>query len=316
MQVRSDANFREDINQILTENQLGEGQFNGEQVFPVMNVSAQDGRFHKLKFEEVKDVAVDDTGDGRSAANEVTHELDKDTWATELHNLKELITNRDAARFDDLFDAEVSSADLLRYYIRKNREKRIADIVLDTASVFSAFNTAATTVWATAATATPVDDVGKAKEKLIRQLNGMVARGRGRLIGVGNSTSRTKLVATADIKDRWTQGNTKSEGMADLSDEQIASSLGLDAVFFSALAFGATDIWDATKFGVYWTSDDPMFKNVPRVGNILLWQDFIPEDLRVRTWEENDPWGEWVLVETDTDEKLITARAGHIITGV
>lgn len=310
MQVRSNANFREDISDILMSNQLGEGQFNGEAIFPVIPVNAQDGRFHKLKFEEVKTAVVDDTGDGRSAANEVTHELDVDTWLTTLRKLKELVTERDAIRLGDLFDAEVSAADLLRYYIRLNREIRIAT------KVEAITNTAAAAVaWGTPGTATPVKDVHDAKEQVTRNLNGMIASGRARMIGVGNSKARTDLVSTDDIKNRWTQGNTKSD-LSDLSDEQVATSLGLSSVHFSTLSQAGSDVWDNTKFTVALVSDDPMFKNVPRVGNILLWQDHIPEDLRVRTWDEDDPQGEWVLVETDTDEKLIEERAGFVITGV
>ena len=221
-----------------------------------------------------------------------------------------MITVRDATRFDDLFDPEVSAADHLRYYIRLNREVRIATIVEAIANTV-----AAGTTWATVATATPVKNVHDAKEKITRNLNGMVAAGRSRIIGVGNAQARTDLVSTDDIKNRWTQGNTKST-MADLSDEQIATALGLDSVHFSTLARGGSDVWDTSKFTVAVVSDDPMFKNVTRVGNILLWQAFIPTDLQVRTWETDDPWGEWVLVETDTDEKLIEARAAVVITGV
>lgn len=310
MQIASDANFREDIADVLVSNQLGAGQFNGEAVFPVVGVNAQDGRFHKIDFDQVKTRAVDDAGGSRDAANEVTHETTVDTWLTKLYKLKELITRQDAVRFDDVFDAEVSAAELCKYYIKLNRELRISTLVEAITNT-----AAATTIWSTGATATPVDDVANAKLEITKQLNGMVMEGRAQMIGVGNAESRKDLVNTADIKDRWTQGNTKSS-LADLSDEQIATALGLDSVHFSTLSQGGSDIWDATKFTVALVSADPMFKNVPRVGNTLLWQSYIPTDLQVRTWEQNDPEGEVVLVETDTDEKLIEERAGFVISGV
>lgn len=314
MQSASQANWRQDIADVLQENQLGEGMFVGEQVYPVIPVAAQDGRFHKLAFTEVKTAAVDDKAGGASEANQVQHELTTDTYAAELYKLKEFVSERDMARFGDAFDAEVSAAELCRYYMRLNREKRIADVAFDTASTFASYTTAATTAWTTAASATPVDDVEAAKQALIDQVNGMV-RGTARIIGVGNYAAKVALRATADIKDRWTQANGKSD-MADLSDEQIASALGLDAVYFSRLAQGSSQIWDATKFGVYIVSDNPQLRSVPRVGNILLWRDSAPTDMAVKSWTTEDPEGTWVMVKTDCDEKLISARCGHILTGV
>jgi len=312
MQVASNANWRQDIADVLMENQLGEGQFIGEQVFPILNVAAQDGRFHKIAFGEVKTAAVTDTADGHSEANIVTHETTTDTYATVLRKLKEFVGQRDNARFANAFDAEVAAADLCRYYIRLNREKRIADIVFDVSNEMASYNGAVTTAWSTAATAMPVDDVETAKQKIVQNINGMA--GRGRFIGIGHGDNRRLLRATTDIKDRWTQSNGKSN-MADVTDEQLATALGLDAVYFSELKQGGSNVWTNSQFGVYLVSDDPMLKSVPRIGNTMLWTDSSPTDLAVKSWETEDPEGTWVMVKTDTDEKLVSARCGYVLTG-
>ena len=314
MQVASNANWRQDIAEILKENQLGEGQFIHEEVFPIVPVGAQTGRFHKIAFSEVQTGAVDDLGNGSAEANQVQHETTSDTYGTVLRKLKEFISDEDKARFDNVFDAEVAAADLCRYYIRSNREKRVADIVFDVATEMVDYNSAVTTAWSTAATATPVKDVETAKNALIDQVNGMVS-GRARIIGVGHNSVRALLKATTDFKGRWTGGNTKST-MADLTDEQIAATLGLDAVYFSGLKQGGSNIWTNTQFGIYIVSDDPSLESVVRIGNTLLWRGGSEEDLMVKTWETEDPEGTWAFVKTHTDEKLYTARAGHVLTGV
>jgi hypothetical protein len=301
-----------DIADILHENALGAKQFIGQKAMPVIFVDEQDGRFDKLAFSEVQTAAVNDSAGESSASNEVQHEYTTDSYATVERRLKEFTADRSNKKMKS-FDITLDDALMVQYYMMLNGEKRLADILFDVASTFSSYTTPVTTAWSTFATATPVKDVAEAKQALIDQMNGMVDGAK--LVGLGNGQARTDLVATTDIKDRW-QGTGSKGSMANPTDEQLALALGLDEVHFSQIKQGGTDIWTPDQFGIYLVSDNQKMKAAPRVGNIFAWRDNSPSMWNVDTWQNTDPDGQWTRVQTDSVEKLITARAGHILTNV
>jgi hypothetical protein len=185
--------------------------------------------------------------------------------------------------------------------------------VFDVTTNFASYTTAVGTPWSTPATATPVQDVQTAQQALIDQMNGIVEGVK--MVGIGNRQARIDLLACDDIKERWISTSGKSDA-SDLTNEQLANILGLDEVHFSRLAQAGSQIWNADRFGIYLVSDSNSIKTAPRVGNIFVWQENSPSMWNVDTWREKDPEGQWTRVQTDSVEKLITARAGHVLTNV
>jgi len=309
---RGNATFRQDIADVLQENNLGEGEFMGEQIMPVMPVGARSGEFAKLAFANVKTKAVDDKRAASGNYNEVTHEVTSDTYTCLKRGLVEPVDDDDAKVLGNYFDAEVSAADHLRYYLRLNREARIAAIAFST-SVMSSYTSAVTTAWSTAATCTPVADVELAKEKITLQLNGL--RGSGvRIIGCGNITARRYLRASSDIKDRVYGGGNKQAGI--ISEQQLADQLGLDAVYFSGLKRGGSDIWNASRFGIYLVSESRNLRSSAQFGKTMLWRDSTPTDMMVETYREEARESDMVRVKHHSVEKLLTARAGYLLTNI
>jgi len=304
---------RNDIEDVLVENAFGEGIFIGDKVMPPIASSEQDGRFDKLAFSEVKTVSVDDLAASTSESNQVEHEYTTDNFKTVERRLKEFVADRDNELLKG-FDAEVNAAKAVQYYMMLKHEKRVADIVFDTSDEFASYNTAVSTAWSTSASAEPVKDVQTAVQSLIDQVNGKTMGAK--LVGIGNWQARIDLLATTDIKDRWTQANGKSS-MADLTNEQLASALGLDEVHFSRLTLDGSQVWNTkTDFGIYMVSANPQIKSAVRVGNTFYWTGNSPSMWNVTSWENTDPDGMYVRVQTDSIEKLITARAGHVLTNV
>jgi hypothetical protein len=303
---------RNDISDILHENALGAKQFIGMKVMPAIFTDERDGRFDKLAFSEVQTAAVNDTAANSSASNEVVHEYTTDTYSTVERRLKEFTADRSNKEMKS-FDITLDDAKMVQYYMMLNAEKRIADIMFDVSSAFSSYTTAVSTAWSTAATATPVKDVETAKQALVDQMNGMVDGAK--LVGIGNHQARLDLAACTDIKDRWVNTGAKNS-MANPSDEQIANALGLDEVYFSRIAQAGSQIWNTDRFGIYLVSDSNSMKAVARCANMFVWKTNSPSMWNVDTWRNEDPKGQWTRVQTDSDEKLITARAGHILTNV
>ncbi len=306
------AQRRNDIGDILHENMLGAGQFIAKEVFPPLMVDEQDGRFDKLAFGEIDTVEIDDLGGDHAESNEITHEYTTDNYQSTERKLKTFTSKRSNGKMPS-FDMVLDDAKIVMYQLMRKWEKRVADIVFDVSDEFSSYTTAVGTAWSTSATATPVKDVQTAIQSLVDQMNGLVDGVR--LVGIGNGQARIDLRACTDIKDRWVNTSGKDSGN-DLSDAQLANILGLDAVYFSRLQTDGSQIWNTDRFGIYLVSDSQSIKSAPRVGNTLVWKTNSPSMWNVDTWEWTDPDGIYTRVQTDSVEKLLTARAGHVLTNV
>lgn len=306
------ATRQNDIGDILHENMLGAGQFIGGKVMLPMSVDEQNGRFDKLAFSEISTIPVDDLAGDSSESNEIQHEYTTDTYETVERRLKEFTADRSNKKMDS-FDVVLDDSKIVHYRLMVRWEKRIADIVFDAANEFASFKTAVTTPWSTSATATPVADIETAKQAIIDQMNGLAENIK--LVGIGNRQARIDLVKSADIKDRW-QGTGTKQSMANPSNDQLADALGLDEVWFSRLQLSGAQIWNKDQFGIYIVSDSPQMKSAPRVGNSFYWNENSPSMWNVDSWRWIDPDGTYTRVQTDSVEKLITARAGHLLTNV
>jgi len=309
---RGSATFRQDIADVLFENALGRGQFVGEEIMPVMPVGVHSGNFAKIAFGQVKTKAVDDKRSTAGNFNQVTHETTEDNFTCVERGLEEPVDERNARILANYFDAETAAAAHCRYYLRLNREARIAAIAFST-TVMSSYTTAVSTSWDTAATCTPVEDVAKAKENLILQINGLLGEG-ARIIGVGNLTARRHLKVCTDIKNRhYSGGNVNSQ---DPTDAQLAEILDLDAVYFSGAKRAGSYIWNASRFGIYAVSDSVQFSSTPMFGKTMLYRDNTPTDMMVESYRDETRRSDIVRVMHDSTEKLLTARAGHLLTNI
>lgn len=309
---RGSTVFRQDLAITLQENNLGRDWFVGEKIMPVMGVGARSGEFGKIAFGEVKTKAVDDKKSGTGNYNEVTHEVTSDTYTCVKRGLIEVVGDDDDAALKNYFNAEVKAADLISYYLRLNRDARVSAIAFDT-TVMASYTAAVATPWSTIATSTPIADVMSAIENVQLQLNGM-ADGTTRLIGVGNLTARRYLNTATEIKNKVNGGGDIQRGA--LSDAQLATILNLDAVYFSGLKRGGSYVWNAGRFGVYQVSESDNLEVDPQFGKIMLWRDSTPQDMMVETYRNEDREGEVVRVKHNTVEKLLTARAGYLLTNI
>lgn len=306
-----DTIFRTEISDVLRENNMGAGQFVAEEIMPIMNVGKQNGSFAKIAFSSIRTKAVDDRRAPGSKYNRIRQAVTKDTYDTVERGLELPIDKNDNLILQVYFDTEVEAATAIEYYLRLNREARMAAIAFST-SVMTGRTAAVTTAW-DAANSTPVKDVENAKEQITRNLNGTSGPG-SRIIGVGNLSLRKELANNTDIKNRhYSGGNVNRQSP---TDAQLAEILGLDAVYFSGASRGGSDIWGATKFGIYQVSSSNMLKVVPSFGRIMLWNESTPVDMMVETYWQNDINSNVVRVSHNSVEKTLTTRAGYLLTGV
>jgi len=308
---KGSAVFRQDIGDVLQENNLGAGQFVGNVIMPIMPVGVRAGEFAKIAFATAKTKAVDDKKASGGNYNEVKHEVTSDTFTCLKRGLIEAVSDDDALVLGKYFDAEVSAADFCRYYLMLNREARVAAIAFSPA-VMASYTAGVTVKWSTLATATPVADCDLAIETITKNLNGMVS-GPTKIVGVGNISARRYLKNTTDIKGRvFAGGNVGTT----ISDPQLAEILGLDEIHFSAAARGGSDIWNAGRFGIYVVSESTNLRSVAQFGRTMLWRDSTPTDMMVESYRDEAREADMVRVKHNSTEKLLTARAGYLLTNI
>jgi hypothetical protein len=92
--------------------------------------------------------------------------------------------------------------------------------------------------------------------------------------------------------------------------------LGLDGVYFSGLKRGGSDIWNAARFGVYLVSGATNLRSAPQYGRVMLWRDSTPADMMVETYRDEGRESNVVRVKHHSVEKLLTARAGYLLTNI
>jgi len=192
-------------------------------------------------------------------------------------------------------------------------EERIQAIAQDTATTFASYNTAVGTAWETAASCTPVADVQNAIVAIKAQINGGL--NGARIIGACHDNVVTDLLASADIKDRIASTLLGVGGRQEIL-AAVARTMGLDRIVSSNIQRNGSDVWDDTMFGIYIVSDGMDLRSVPQVGRVFRWDADAPENALVETYREEAIRSNIVRVRQYVDEKLLTARAGHILTGV
>ena len=101
-----------------------------------------------------------------------------------------------------------------------------------------------------------------------------------------------------------------------VGDEALAAILGLDGLYFSGLKRGGSDIWSAARFGVYLVSAATNLRSSPQFGRVMLWRDSTPTDMMSETYRDEGRESNMVRVKHHSTEKLLTARAGYLLTNI
>lgn len=128
------------------------------QVLPVFEANEQAGNFGRIPVEQLLETAdVERSSQGGYSRGHM--EFEEVYYATKDYGREEPVDDRDKRIYKDYFDAELMAAKRARSTVLVEAEKRCAANTIDNASINT---TAAGTVWSTAASATPIDNVNTA----------------------------------------------------------------------------------------------------------------------------------------------------------
>lgn len=251
-------------------------------------------------------------------------EFDKYDYSTEEHGVEEPMSDATLALYRDMLDAENIHADRALDRLLGAYEYEVASTIYNTTTWNGAgLTTAITNEWDDHASATPIDDVMAAKEKVIAgcglEPNALVL----------NSLQYDHLANCAQIVDRvkYTARADQQSMLAAVADvvgvEQIIVAGGLQNTANPQQTASVGRIWSGEYAMVcrVAVTDDPQ---EPCIGRTFIWTGDGPgspgtdEELAavVEEYREESVRGSVIRARNNRGIKIMYAAAGHLLSNV
>lgn len=295
--------------------------FISQRVLPVREVTEQAGTLPHIPLEQLLKGAQTRRNAGGDY-NRVGFTFGDKSYACERHGIEVPIDDYNAAKYRHFFDAETVAVMLAYNTVMTAAEKRAAALIFNTTTwTGSALSTAVGTEWSVLATATPVDDVAAAKNR-IWVASGLVANALIICYPVWENLRRVK-----QIKDDVASAGAGSSSMAgDISVEMVARALGLDFLFVAGAPENTANEAAARSLAPIWDDEYAMVCRVvtqrfaevdPGIGITAHWgEDGSEVGGMVETYRDEPVGGDVVRVRHDVDELLLYKEAGHLLSNI
>ncbi len=313
------ATLRPDLSASFMQFDLAMDQegFIAQRVLPVVDVAKAAGNFGIIPLAQL--LQQPDTkrapGSGYSRGK---WKFDPSSYTTVEHGYEEPIDDNDAANYRDYFDVEQISAMRAYSAVLRGMEQRAADLLFNTGTFTGAKTGAATVAWGTPGSAVPVTDV----EAGVNAVYGATGLWPNALI-INRKTFR-KLRNVAQIIDRL-----KYNGITDVKAEAITSDILSQVFDLEVIVAGSSkntanesaaatpaQIWSDSYAMVARIESSQDFRR-PCIGRTFHWsEDGSSIGGTVETYRDETIRGDVVRVRNQTDEHLLYAGAGYLITGV
>ena len=305
---------RPDLGTLAWEYMMEPKGFIGLDLFPIFPVANKSADYPVIPIEAFLKVPDTKRTPG-GHYNRGDYKFESDTYKCSENGWETPVKDDVAELYRRYFDAEVVAVNRNVNVILRSQEIRIQAIAQNTSN-FS--NSAVTTEWDTAATCTPRSDVLGAKEAM-RQAAGVVPN-----VGACSKTVFNSLMLSAEILDAFKYTNPIELGGEEVQRRLLAQYLGLDRVLVAGgqydsakqgQSFSLSDIWDDEYFGLY-NVDSGMDLETPSLGRTFLWEADSPDNVVVEQYRENQTRSEIFRVRHNTDEEIIFAGAGYLLTNI
>jgi hypothetical protein len=306
------AVFRHDLNTRVTEAADRQDMLIGLKVLPAFSQPNRVGQYPKFTIAASKLLDAIATERGPTGEyGEVTRRFDLDTFNCVDRGLEERVDDTFKADFARYFDAEVVAAEQTLHNVLAAHERRAAARLMN-ATTFAATNSIVAYTDANVATINFAADVQGATERLAT--NGVVGNAIVMSDSVFNRVSRSTLFqnfvkpynAGVSVVSRSVARNAIKEAFGlNLYIGALAYNTSKGAAASLSKVWGNTYVWVGKVM-----SGDPMAGGA---GRTFVWNEdggiYVTESYR-----DEKRRSEMVRVRQNTDEKIIDASAGTLIT--
>lgn len=310
--ISSSATLRADLADAIRENMYGAGDLIGLNAFPLLPVGRKSGSFAKVDFSEQPTISASGRAPG-AGYDRQRREVTNDTYACLEFGREEPIDDGEGLEIGEYFDIEADTAASLAGRLLVEQEVRLEAILFDSASTFSDYTTNGSD-WTTVASGTPMGDIRAAVDSLKTQINGSI--GNAKIVALCTDTTLNNALATAEIKAALNSGSDIAFSNRDAAAANLAAACGLDSIHSTSIQNAGAAIWDNHVFGIYLVGDGRSISSTPQVGRTFLWESDAPSNALVESYRDESVRSDIIRVRHHVEENLLSARAGHVITGL
>lgn len=289
-------------------------------VAPVVEVNLQADSPGKVPLESLL-FQADTKRNDRGNYNRGSYKFETFSYATEENGWEEVVDEREKNRYRYLIDAEAIAAARAMDVVLRNQEQRVANLIYNTSTWTGAsLTTAITNEWDDATNAVPVTDVEAAVKK-VYEGSGLWANAL-----VINRQVFRNLRNCAQIIDRIESSGAGSAAKAsDITEQMLAQVFDLDYVIVAGSSRNSAAEGQAATPAQIWSGEYAMVCRVavtndmrePCVARTFHWSDDGSSiGGTVEEYEEPGVRGKVIRVRHDTDEVVMYAQAGHLLSNI
>jgi hypothetical protein len=262
-----------------------------------------------LKLYETKRAA-------RAKYNSSDFEFDFQTFACKEHGWEEQIDDREVNLYSRYFDLEMVSTMRAVDIMLRNREKRVADKLLNVANFT---NAAGAAKWSDTPVSDPRGDVQTAINA-VRNATGM----RPNCVAM-SYTLFEYVCSSKAFQDATKYTDQTLLQNIEYRKAKVAAWLGVDEILVGEAVYdtakkgqstSTSDIWDSTKALVCRIAKSPKDLREPCIGRSMLWTADSPQILTTETYRSEEKRGNVVRVRHNIDEVFVFQACGRLITGL
>lgn len=294
--------------------------FVADRVFPVVEVASQAGNFGKIPLEQLLQQRDTRRAPGSGYARG-TFTFEDATYACLENGAEEPIDDRESRMYAEYFDAEVIHTLRAFSSVLRNAEQRVADAVFNTTTwTGSTLTTAPTNEWDDATNAVPLTDV----EAAVQQIYDNSGLWANALI-INRKVFRNLRNCDQVVERIASSGAGSPTKASDITEAMLAAVFDLDHIIVAGSSRNSAKEGQAATPVQIWSDEYAMVCKVatsqdfrePCIGRTFHWADDGSSiGGTVETYRDETVRGDVVRVRHDTDEIVLYAQAGHLLSNI
>jgi len=304
---------RPDLQQAIDEYVDEQDAFIGLKVAPTVEVLHQAADYPIIPIEAL--LSIPDTKRaprGHYARSDWDFEMD--TYSCSENGFEEVIDDVEVNLYSRYFDVEQICAKRAMGIVLRNQEKRIADMVFNTANFTEV---SPTHEWDDAANAVPMTDV-KLGHIAIKNATGL----RANTLIISWSTF-LDLGINAQILDRIKYTNP-GVSRGELSPAMLALAFEVDQVLVGGGRYNTAKKGQTASLADIWSNEYAMLCRVengpditqPCLVRTFLWTADSPTNVVVESYREDQSRGDVIRIRHNTDEEFIIPDCGYLMDNI
>lgn len=277
--------------------------FIAEQVMPIVRVAKQTGKYYQYDKANLRiDTTLRASGSG---ANEVDYGLSTAAYSCDDHALKEFVPDEIQDQADAALNPLVDATENVTEKLMLDKEKKLADVMADTAVLTQNVTLAGTDQWSDYTNSDPIGDVRTARttvhQNIFRKPNTLVL---------------SKEVFDILAEHPQVLERVKYSQLGILTADLLARIFQVERVLVGEAGYNSADEGASDVLAYIWGKHAWVLYISPRVAlkTVTFGWTFTYKQRQVKRWRDEDREGTYVRVGKDNyDQKVVAATAAYLI---